>query len=336
MTEARVCAVEPFRYQATPQPIGEAGASSNQINEQFLEDYLSRLRTAICDDLVGVLADIQTIFDTCCQPVDPISFLELTDTPNSYAGAAGYNVTVKGDLSGLEFTAPSSLTGFLTQRWLFLFLPGNAGAGMQQLGVGTISQSGAASTQTPATTNHLTSFYRTRYAAAAGGISGIRNSVVEVFRGASSPQGGFKLMWRWGTSTSLATQRSFVGIGPGATFSNVDPSTLTNIFGVGYDNGQTTLHLFNNDNGGTATPLDLGANFPKDATSVFQLIISCSPSSSTMEYEVTNLTNGAVASGSIGSNLPVNTTLLAPIGTVSSTAGSGQIEFMSCYLETAL
>jgi polyhydroxyalkanoate synthesis regulator phasin len=47
----RTCDLEPFRYQATPQPIGEQGASANQINEQFLEDYLSRLREAVCADL---------------------------------------------------------------------------------------------------------------------------------------------------------------------------------------------------------------------------------------------------------------------------------------------
>ena len=45
------CDVEPFRYQSTPQPIGDHGASSNQINEQALENYLKRLIEALCVDL---------------------------------------------------------------------------------------------------------------------------------------------------------------------------------------------------------------------------------------------------------------------------------------------
>lgn len=45
------CDLEPFRYQATPLPEAEPGASSNQINEQHLEDYLARLIAAVCTDL---------------------------------------------------------------------------------------------------------------------------------------------------------------------------------------------------------------------------------------------------------------------------------------------
>lgn len=38
----------------------------------------------------------------------PSTFLGLTDTPSSYVGQAGKNVSVKGDASGLEFTTPAS------------------------------------------------------------------------------------------------------------------------------------------------------------------------------------------------------------------------------------
>lgn len=55
-TTPQTCDMEPFRYQATPQPEGETGSSANQINEQALEDYLSRLKDAVC-------ADMQTIFE---------------------------------------------------------------------------------------------------------------------------------------------------------------------------------------------------------------------------------------------------------------------------------
>jgi len=58
---AETCNVEPFRYQATPQPDGIEGASSNQINEQSLEDYLSRLKDAICADLQAIEAVLASL-----------------------------------------------------------------------------------------------------------------------------------------------------------------------------------------------------------------------------------------------------------------------------------
>lgn len=55
------CNIEPFRYQATPQPVGDHGASANQINEQYLEDYLERLRQAVCADLQGLQSRIAAL-----------------------------------------------------------------------------------------------------------------------------------------------------------------------------------------------------------------------------------------------------------------------------------
>lgn len=55
----RICNIEPFIYQATPQEVGGEGASANQVNEQAIEDYLNRMREALC-------ADIQGLIDDCC------------------------------------------------------------------------------------------------------------------------------------------------------------------------------------------------------------------------------------------------------------------------------
>jgi len=55
------CDVPPFKYQSTPQPIGETGASSNQINEQAVELYLMRLLEAICADLEALEARIEAL-----------------------------------------------------------------------------------------------------------------------------------------------------------------------------------------------------------------------------------------------------------------------------------
>ncbi|MCP4899944.1 MAG: hypothetical protein GY906_23495 [bacterium] len=107
MPTSKICDIEPFRYQSTPQPIGVDGASSNQINEQALEDYLHRMRQAVCDD-------IQSIIDECCNGNGggggggAESFLELDDTPAAYTGAGGDAVLVNGGETGLVFGTPPS------------------------------------------------------------------------------------------------------------------------------------------------------------------------------------------------------------------------------------
>lgn len=103
MPTSRICDVEPFRYQSTPQIDGQTGASSNQINEQHLEDYLNRLREAVC-------ADVESIIEDCCNGGGggAESFLELSDTPASYAGQATKLVRVNAGANALEFVTPSS------------------------------------------------------------------------------------------------------------------------------------------------------------------------------------------------------------------------------------
>ena len=101
MPDPTICDVEPFLYQSTPQIDGATGASGNQINEQYLEGYLNRLRESLCTDITAII-------DECCGGGGggAETFLELTDTPDSYTGEAGNIVAVKGDETGLEFISP--------------------------------------------------------------------------------------------------------------------------------------------------------------------------------------------------------------------------------------
>lgn len=83
----------------------ESAASAFQLFQQQIEGYLAILKAAICDDL-------QQIVDECCGGGAATSFLELTDTPASYAGAAGQLVAVNGGETGLEFIpVPTSSDG---------------------------------------------------------------------------------------------------------------------------------------------------------------------------------------------------------------------------------
>jgi hypothetical protein len=57
----RICGIEPFRYQSVPQPMGEESSTSNQINEQSLENWASRVLEALCSDLQEIVDELQSL-----------------------------------------------------------------------------------------------------------------------------------------------------------------------------------------------------------------------------------------------------------------------------------
>lgn len=92
MTSFETCNVEDFVAEATPQSGSlEEAASTQEILIQQIEGYLNRLKAAICADLDTLQAG---------------TFLGLSDTPGSYAGAAGDVATVNAGETALEFTTP--------------------------------------------------------------------------------------------------------------------------------------------------------------------------------------------------------------------------------------
>jgi hypothetical protein len=126
--------------------------------------------------------------------------------------------------------------------------------------------------------------------------------------------GGFFHRTRFSIESTATLQRAFIG------FSNVTTaiattqviSALTNIIGIGFDSSETTLYIYHNDGVGTATKINLGANFPSNSVStMFDFTLFCPPNSTSIFYEVKNLNTGAEASGELTTDLPAVTTFLA-------------------------
>lgn len=96
-------------------------------------------------------------------------------------------------------------------------------------------------------------------AATAGAIVTVRNSAVEC-----SLQQGFLSAFRFNIAdpASVPAARMFLGTrNSGAALTNVEPSTLLNVCGIGHDSGDTNLQIYGSD--GTARArLDLGTSFP--------------------------------------------------------------------------
>lgn len=116
-------------------------------------------------------------------------------------------------------------------------------------------------------------------------------------------------------------------------------STLTNLIGVGNDDDDTNLQIIHNDSSGVATKVDLGVDFPANrpsgsvSTDVYSVTLYNAETSSNVKYMVINKTTGAVATGTITTDLPATTQGLnffasRAMGGGGGVTGSGQFELM--------
>lgn len=334
MSSAEICTIEPFRYQSTPVP-GDAGPSGNQINEQALEDYLNRMRVALCDDIQALING----------GGGATTFLQLTDTPDSYSGQAGKAVAVKGAEDGLEFVdfpTPPASEGLFTPRMILIGHPDADGAGATCFGSGQPATGGTFGTNNPGTTagGFAETYPRASFAstAVAGQSAFWRTQTGSIWRGDAARRGGFRFICRVGTQTAVAQQRAFFGIKVPGAIGNVQPSTLVNCIGLAYDSAETTLRIQHNDGAGNCTRVDLGANFPVNATALYQLELEAPANGGDVTYTVTNLETGNTTTGTLSSDLPVSTTFMEVNLWVNNgtTAASALGVFTFVYAENAV
>ena len=193
---------------------------------------------------------------------------------------------------------------------------------------------GTASSTTVATTNAHQMMRRVYYSqatAAVNAVAGVRNVSGQWFRGTQGSKfGGFNFLCRFGPSIGAAanaTRRGFCGFRAGNVPSDVDPSTIQNILGVGCDTADTTYHIMHKDNLGAVTKVDTGiSKSAADFTEVYELDMSCIPGGD-VTFKFTNLTTDEVFTHTASTNLPAATALLNPqlwysVGGTSSVIGA--------------
>jgi len=120
---------------------------------------------------------------------------------------------------------------------------------------------------------------------------------------------------------------------------DVQPSTLVSMVGMGWDAADTNIQIMCNDNAGTATKIDLGSNFPVptvDRSNAYDLRLLVLPNSTNIYYKVVNIVNDAVASGLLTTNVPGAGSLLGPRGwmSVGGTSSVIGIGFSQCTIES--
>jgi hypothetical protein len=208
------------------------------------------------------------------------------------------------------------------------------------LGSGNFTALGTATAANVATTNMHTMATRVEWlitAAATTAIAAIRDGVL--IWNIGDANGGFHYVWRFGlaTGSTVATHRGFCGMTNSASNpTDVNPSSLTNMIGVGFDNGDANFQIMYNDASGTATKVDTGIPVPStDRTGVFELAMFCNPGESILYFEFTRVDTGDVFTATATTDLPANTVFLAPrmyhsVGGTSSVVG---IVFFGAYIE---
>lgn len=123
----------------------------------------------------------------------------------------------------------------------------------------------------------------------------------------SAKNGGFLVDQIFGfrAAGARADQRAFSGLrGTTADFTpNVDPSTMTNIIGVGKDQADANLKLMHNDGAGAATKIDLGVAFTAIAGKLLQLRIIAPVGGTSMSYDLHNIDDDIHYTGTVTTDL---------------------------------
>jgi len=224
----------------------------------------------------------------------------------------------------------------------------NASSAIDYFGTQSLVSLGTTTGVTVTTTNLFTRAVRTNNVSAgtAGSLAGLYTSSIGQWTlgTATTPAyGGFYYVVRFGISDTVASPRTFVGLT--SSFSaptNVEPSTLINVIGVGQGAADTNLKIYY---GGSAaqTAIDLGANFPTGTSNTdwYELTLFAPPTSAnTVYYQVIKLNTGDKASGTLtgtaGTALPLNTTRLnsALWRSNNATASAVTLSIGNMYIET--
>lgn len=219
-------------------------------------------------------------------------------------------------------------------------LGANGGAGTAFIGAWTLP--GSSTTQVPDFSTNWLSLGKSIgiSSGAAGNACEWRiNSSEYALSSTNALFGGFYFYTRCGVFTTQATARSFYGMAPVAAFANANPSTFINCVGFGNDSADTNMQIMQNDGSGTCTKTDLGASFPAQSsqTDFYEMILFAAAGQTTnVDYAIRHVFTGAIASGSLGSNLPTANTLIGAHLWVNNgtTAAAVALGVTTCYVQS--
>jgi hypothetical protein len=249
-----------------------------------------------------------------------------------------------------EIIAPSgldtALQPLLARNKIGYAIPSGNATTVNTLGI-VLNSAGTATAKNWASTNRYNKMRGIEYlvtTASTSAIAGFRGGAAQFTVGSNAAgDGGFHFVCRWGPATGVATatSRAFVGLNTSVgAGTDVEPSNRGAQVGMGWDAADTNIQFMHNDATGISTKIDLGPSFPVptlDRTEVYEIAMFSPPGlTQSVSYEVTNLVTGAVATGTVTTDLPSTTTALNPYSAISvgGTSSVVGICLFSLYVET--
>jgi hypothetical protein len=162
--------------------------------------------------------------------------------------------------------------------------------------------------------------------AAATAVAGYR-AATNKWRG----QEGYHHLFRVSPATggTVASRRLFAGVaGATAAPTDVNPSTLTDILGYGYDSADANWQCLRNDNAGAATKVDTGVARPAvDRAGLWAVQIFVPPGGTEARMQLVNEATGTVVhEATFTTDIPAAATAIGPrayhsVGGTSSVVG---------------
>jgi hypothetical protein len=239
-------------------------------------------------------------------------------TPGSTTGVKIYTRKRAGR-SLPAFIEPTGFSAYLQPglgvQGVNFMRPASNSATITSVGMVLTANGTAAAAANWATTDLRQATTRVNYssAATAGASGGVREAVLHYYRGNAAGRGGFFIIYRFGFNTIPATRRWFVGlVGVTTALGNAEPSSNTNIIGVGQDLADTTIQFMHGDGtAGTATRSNSAISSP--ATSdLLEVRIFCAPNASSIQMSVEKFGTTPVDYDSgVSTDIPANTQGLA-------------------------
>jgi hypothetical protein len=203
--------------------------------------------------------------------------------------------------------------------------------------VGTPTAAAFATTRTHTAAKRIEYLVTTPATNAVAGV--IANAeVVRMPNSLSSARNGFIATFRWGPATGVATttMRGFAGfVASASNPTDVEPSSLVNMFGMGWDAADTTVQFMSNDASGTATKTSVtSASVPTNDRMDFYTLTIMVPMTNplSVHWHIQEPEFGLSRNGSVTTDLPANDTALYPTmwvsaGGTSSVVGMSMMSF---------
>lgn len=229
--------------------------------------------------------------------------------------------------SGVDTSFQSS---FAFNR-ISMMIPSGTGTTVPQVWGTTVTSVGTLSHPVLAATSFLTSIRRfiLTSATTAGSLLSQRQAQLMTWRGNAAGRGGFYFTTRFNLTTLAAGNRAFVGLADSiAAPTNVDPTTSTTPgkIGVAINANTGNWNWVNNVTGTAPTVTALGASFPVNVTDMYELVIYSTPNGTSITYRFNNLSTGAqTANTVVSTNIPANTTFLAPLFWMTNNAAASAV-----------